>query len=44
MASVKQGFFWWEFDFSYYALKIMSWFRLVWDLRLPPEHLLAPAK
>jgi stearoyl-CoA desaturase (delta-9 desaturase) len=41
MASVKQGFYWWEIDFSYYALRIMSWFRLVWDLRLPPKHLLA---
>ena len=40
MASVKQGFFWWEVDFSYYALRVMSWFRLVWDLRMPPKHLL----
>jgi len=44
MASVKQGFFWWEIDFSYYTLRVMSWFRLVWDLRMPPEHLLAPAE
>jgi stearoyl-CoA desaturase (delta-9 desaturase) len=44
MASVRQGFFWWEIDCSYYVLKVMSWFRLVWDLRLPPKHLLAPAK
>ncbi|HVG21289.1 MAG TPA: acyl-CoA desaturase [Blastocatellia bacterium] len=41
MASVRQGFYWWEIDFSYYALRIMSWFRLVWDLRVPPEHILA---
>jgi stearoyl-CoA desaturase (delta-9 desaturase) len=41
MASVRQGFYWWEVDFSYYALRMMSWFRLVWDLRLPPKHLLA---
>ena len=44
MASVKQGFFWWEIDFSYYTLRVMSWCRLVWDLRMPPEHLLAPAE
>src|SRR5436853_2043251 len=44
MASVKQGFFWWEIDFSYYALRVMSWFRLVWDLRLPPKHLLTAAR
>jgi stearoyl-CoA desaturase (delta-9 desaturase) len=41
MASVRQGFYWWEIDFSYYVLKMMSWFRLVWDLRLPPRQLLA---
>ncbi|HKP88284.1 MAG TPA: acyl-CoA desaturase [Blastocatellia bacterium] len=44
MASVKQGFFWWEVDFSYYALRVMSWFRLVWDLRMPPKHLLTATK
>jgi stearoyl-CoA desaturase (Delta-9 desaturase) len=44
MASVKQGFYWWEIDFSYYVLKIMSWVRLVSDLRVPPKHLLAEAR
>jgi stearoyl-CoA desaturase (delta-9 desaturase) len=43
MASVKQGFYWWEIDFSYYALRMMSWVRLVWDLRVPPRQLLAGA-
>ena len=41
MATVKQGFFWWEIDFSYYTLRILSWVRLVWDLRMPPPNLLA---
>jgi stearoyl-CoA desaturase (delta-9 desaturase) len=41
MASVRQGFYWWEIDFSFYVLKMMSWFRLVWDLRSPPRQLLA---
>jgi stearoyl-CoA desaturase (delta-9 desaturase) len=44
MSSVKQGFYWWEVDFSYYILKIMSWVRLVSDLRVPPKHLLAEAR
>jgi stearoyl-CoA desaturase (delta-9 desaturase) len=44
MASVKQGFYWWEVDFSYYILKVMSWVRLVSDLRVPPKHLLAEAR
>lgn len=34
-ASVRQGFFWWEIDLSYYLLKGLSWLRLVWDLKLP---------
>lgn len=42
MSSVKQGFFWWEIDTSYYVLKILSWVKLVRDLRLPPAHLLRP--
>lgn len=41
MASVKQGFYWWEIDFSYYILKVLSWIRVVRDLRMPPPHLLA---
>ncbi len=36
-SSTRQGFFWWEIDVSYYALKVLSWVGLVWDLRAPPE-------
>ncbi|MDA0330198.1 MAG: fatty acid desaturase [Gemmatimonadetes bacterium] len=36
-SSARQGFRWWEIDLSYYVLKGMSMFRLVWDLRTPPE-------
>jgi stearoyl-CoA desaturase (Delta-9 desaturase) len=39
MASVRQGFFWWEVDGTYYLLRVLSWFRIVWDLRMPPPHL-----
>ncbi len=42
MASARQGFFWWEIDLTYYILKVLSWFRIVWDLRQPPAHLLQP--
>ena len=41
MAAVKQGFFWWELDFSYYALRMLAGLKLVWDLRYPPQRLLA---
>jgi len=37
-SSANQGWFWWEIDTSYYGLKVMSWMRLVSDLRVPPEH------
>jgi stearoyl-CoA desaturase (Delta-9 desaturase) len=40
-SSTRQGFYWWEVDISYYVLKILSWFGVVWDLRAPPEALLA---
>ncbi|MBZ0271630.1 acyl-CoA desaturase [bacterium] len=39
-ASARQGFFWWEIDVSYYVLKVLSWFGLVWDLRQPPARVL----
>ena len=39
-ASANQGFFWWEIDPAYTALKAMSWFGLVWDLRTPPQRVL----
>jgi stearoyl-CoA desaturase (delta-9 desaturase) len=36
--STRQGFFWWEYDITWYALKVMSWLGLVWDLKaVPPE-------
>ena len=34
--STRQGFRWYEFDPTFYALKVMSWARLVWDLGEPP--------
>jgi stearoyl-CoA desaturase (delta-9 desaturase) len=38
--SVNQGFYWWEFDFSYYILRAMAAVGLVWDLKRPPAHVL----
>ena len=35
MSSANNGFFWWEVDATYYVLKALSWFGLVWDLRKP---------
>ena len=36
-ASVRQGFYWWEFDITFYLLKLMSLFGLIWDLKPVPE-------
>ena len=40
MNSVRQGFFWWEIDLSYYVLVVLSWFGVIWDLHQPPRKLL----
>jgi stearoyl-CoA desaturase (delta-9 desaturase) len=39
-SSVRQGFRWWETDAAYYALKGMSWLGLIWDMKMPPAHVL----
>jgi len=35
--SVRQGFRWWELDLTYYGLKMLSWFGVIWDLRPVPK-------
>ena len=37
-SATPQGFRWWQIDVAYYILKVLSVFRIVWDLRLPPAH------
>jgi len=37
--AARQGFFWWEIDCTYYILKVLSWFRLIWDLHGVPAHI-----
>ena len=39
--SARQGFFWWEIDITYYVLKGLAAVGLIWDLREPPEHVVA---
>ncbi|HLF56537.1 MAG TPA: acyl-CoA desaturase [Thermoanaerobaculia bacterium] len=34
--SVRQGFRWWEIDLTFYALRLLAWTGLVWDLKSPP--------
>ena len=35
--SVRQGFYWWEIDPTFYILKGMEALGLVWDLHAPPR-------
>lgn len=34
--SVRQGFYWWEIDLTYYGLKLLAACGLIWDLRVVP--------
>jgi stearoyl-CoA desaturase (delta-9 desaturase) len=43
MGSTRQGFYWWEIDISYYVIKVLSWLRLVWDVKAPPARVYDPA-
>ena len=42
--SERQGFYWWEIDLTHYALTVLSWFGIVWDLRKPPAHIYEEAR
>ena len=41
-ASARQGFRWWEIDVTYYVLRGLQALGLVWEIREPPAHILAP--
>ena len=38
--SARQGFVWWELDITYYLLVLMSWLKIVKDLRPVPQQVL----
>lgn len=42
--TVRQGFYWWEIDITYYVLRTMSMVGLVWDLRPVPQRVYAAAE
>ena len=43
-STVRQGFYWWEIDVSWYVLRALAAVGLVWDLKLPPERVYAEAR
>jgi stearoyl-CoA desaturase (Delta-9 desaturase) len=44
MASARQGFYLWQIDVTYYVLRVLQAFGVVWDLRKPPPHVLAEGR
>ena len=43
-ASCRQGFYWYEFDPTFYILKMLSWVGLVWDIKPVPKHIYEEAR
>jgi stearoyl-CoA desaturase (delta-9 desaturase) len=39
--SARHGLRWWQVDVSYYVIRVLSWLRLAWDVRLPSRAALA---
>ncbi len=37
--TARAGFYWWEIDITWYLLVILSWFRIVRELRPLPDHI-----
>ncbi|HEX9691449.1 MAG TPA: acyl-CoA desaturase [Gemmatimonadales bacterium] len=40
-SSMRQGFRWYEIDVTYYVFKVLALLGLVWDLKEPPESVVA---
>jgi len=38
--ATRQGFYWWEIDVTYYGLVVLSWLRIIRDLRPVPARVL----
>lgn len=42
--AARNGFYWWEFDPTWYVIKLMSFVGLAWDLQPVPERIYAEAR
>ena len=38
--ATRNGFYWWEFDPTYYGLRLLAYTGLIWDLRAVPRRVL----
>jgi stearoyl-CoA desaturase (delta-9 desaturase) len=43
-SSTRQGFRWWEFDPCFWGLRVLAALGVVWELREPPPHVVAPPR
>ena len=39
--AARQGFYWWEFDLTYYGLRLLAALGIIWDLKEVPPAMLA---
>jgi stearoyl-CoA desaturase (delta-9 desaturase) len=37
-SATRQGFFWWEYDFTYYVLRFLALTGIIWGIREVPDH------
>lgn len=42
-SATRNGFYWWEFDPTYYGLRLLSWTRFIWGLKPVPASVLEEA-
>ena len=38
--SARHGLQWWQFDISYYVIKVMGWMGLAWKIKVPDQELI----
>ncbi|MGE0459937.1 MAG: acyl-CoA desaturase [Vicinamibacterales bacterium] len=41
--AARNGFYWWEFDPTYYVIRLMEWVGLAWNLQPVPQRIYAEA-
>lgn len=39
-SSARNGFYWWEYDLTYYGIKVLSWLHIAHDIRPVPARVL----
>jgi stearoyl-CoA desaturase (Delta-9 desaturase) len=42
--AARNGFYWWEFDPTYYVIRMMGWLGLAWDIQVVPERIYREAE